>query len=194
MRQNGLGTITRVDFTPIHKKPGFVEDHKCAAMSAFVHFTDPGICADGKYYWMTGETLGQFWTTIANGEAYELQVSKNEYWICLPNKNPVQRTLMNIHQVVENGRHLENLITTQAAEIKNLTETVDNLSKKLEGVHDVIYQLVGGLYCQRTQSRMIDMHFYHLGFEEYKNVTNKYDTHPSGIWPTTRQGDRKSVV
>jgi hypothetical protein len=81
------------------------------------------------------------------------------------------------------------LITTQAAEIKNLTETVDNLTKNLEGVHDVLYQLIGGLYCQRTQSGMIDMQFYTLGFEEYKNATTKHNTHPSGIWPTTRQGD-----
>jgi hypothetical protein len=30
---------------------------------------------------------------------------------------------------------------------------------------------------------------YHLGFKRYKNATTEHDTHPSGIWPTTRQGD-----
>jgi polyhydroxyalkanoate synthesis regulator phasin len=189
MSSNGYGTVTHVDFTPINKKPGFDEDYESELMSAFVHFMDPVHCADGKYYWMGGKPLGDFWTTISKGKSYKLQLTKDEYWICLKNKNPIKRTRMNIHQVVENGRHLETFITTQAAEIKNLTETVDNLSEKLEGMHDVIYQLIGGLYCQRTQSRMIGMHLYHLGFEEYKNATNKCDTHPSGIWPTTRQCD-----
>jgi hypothetical protein len=96
---------------------------------------------------------------------------------------------MNIHQVVENGRHLENLITTQAQEIEKLTETIKDLTKKIDGIHSVVYQLVGGLYCQSTQSGIMDVHLNHLGFEEYKNATTKYDTHPSLYWPTTRQGD-----
>ena len=189
MRKYGIGTVTHVDFTPINKKPGFAEDYECATMSAFVHFMDPVLSADGKYYWMTGAQLGQFWTTIANGQSYKLQVTRDEFWICLKNKNPIKRTLMNIHQVVENGRHLESLVTTQAEEIKNLKETVEDLTKKLDGIHGTVYQLIGGLFCQRTQSGMIDFHLKGLGLMEYKNATTKYDTHPSGIWPTTRQGD-----
>jgi hypothetical protein len=187
MNKNGFGTVTHVDFTPINKKPGFAEDYESTLMSAFVHFMDPVLCADGKYYWMTGAPLGEFWTTIAQGNSYKLPVTKDEYWICLKNKNPIKRTLMNIHQVVENGRHLESLITRQAEEIKNLKDTVDELSKKLDGIHGAVYQLIGGLFCQRTQGGIMDVHMYNLGFEQYS--TTKYDTHPSGIWPTTRQGD-----
>jgi len=189
MRKYGIGTVTRIDFTPINKKPGFGEDVDSVVMSAFVHFMDPVLCADGKYYWMSGAPLGQFWSTISQGQSHKLQVTRDEYWICLKNKNPIKRTLMNIHQVVENGRHLESLVTAQDEEIKNLKETISELSMKLDGMHQVVYQLIGGLYCQRTQSGMIDIHNYHLGFERYKNATADHDTHSSRQWPTTRQGD-----
>jgi diadenosine tetraphosphate (Ap4A) HIT family hydrolase len=192
MRKYGIGTVTRIDFTPINKKPGFGEDVDSVVMSAFIHFMDPVLCADGNYYWMTGAPLGQFWNTIAAGEPYKLQITRDEYWICLKNKNPVKNTLMNIHQVVENGRHLESLVTAQAEEIKNLKETIDGLSKKLEGVHRVVFQIVGGIFCQRTQKELMNLHLYHLGFEQYKNAHIEKDTHPSEHWPTTRQGDKNS--
>lgn len=140
MFQFAIGTVSHVDFTPVNKKPGFREDFDLPIKSAFVHFTDPYICVNN----------GAFWTNILNGESYNLRVTPSEYWICLKNRNPIQRTLMNIHQVAENGRHLENLITQQDEEIKNLKETVEHLSNKLEGIHNVVYQLVGGLFCQRT--------------------------------------------
>lgn len=188
MRKYGIGTVTRIDFTPINKKPGFGEDIDSVVMSAFVHFMDPVLCADGNYYWMTGAPLGQFWNTIAAGEPYKLQITRDEYWICLKNKNPVKHTLMNIHQVVENGRHLESLVTAQAEEIKNLKETVEELSKKLEGIHNVVYQFVGGMFCQQTQSGIINIHLKHLGFG-HEDATIEHDTHPYKYWPTTRQGD-----
>ena len=193
MRKYGIGTVTHVDFTPINKKPGFAEDYGCAKMSAFVHFMDPLICADGKYYWMTGSPLGQFWTKISQEQPHKLKVTRDEYWICLKNKNPIKRTRMNIHQVVENGRHLESLVTAQAEEIKKLKETIVELTTKFEGTHNVVYQLVSGLFCQRTQIGMIDYHCHHLGFEECKNATPECDTHPSRHWPTTRQGDENRV-
>jgi hypothetical protein len=189
MKNNGYGTVTHVDFTPINKKPGFAEDYESDLMSAFVHFMDPVLCADGKYYWMSGAPLGEFWRKISQGQSFKIQVTKDEYWICLKNKNPIKRTLMNIHQVVENGRHLESLVTTQAEEIENLKEIVEDLTKRLDGIHSTVYQLIGGLFCQRTQNGMMNIHMYHLGFKRYKNATTEHDTHPSGIWPTTRQGD-----
>lgn len=181
MSRMGLGTVTHVDFTPINKKPGFGEEFDTRVMSAFVHFMDPVLCADGKHYWMSGAPIGEFWTKIANGDSYKLQVTSSEYWICLKNKNPIKRTLMNIHQVVENGRHLENLITEQAAEIKNLKDTVNSLRQ-------TVYQLLGGLFCQTKQEGIMNTHLKNIGFID--NVSNlENNTHPSGIWPTTRQGD-----
>jgi hypothetical protein len=189
MSSNGYGTVTHVDFTPLNKKPGFAEDYESDLMSAFVHFMDPVLCADGKYYWMSGKPLGDFWTKITQGQSYKIQITKDEYWICLKNKNPIRRTLMNIHQVVENGRHLESLVTTQAEEIKNLKDTITGLSGKIDGLRGAVYTLLNGLYCQHTQMESLNEHLQLIGLE-HSVETDYCDTHPSGFWPTTRQGDR----
>jgi len=127
MNNYGLGTVSHVDFTPISKKPGFEEEYNIPFMSAFIHFSDPVLCADDNYYRMTGEPIGIFWTTIMEDNPYRLQITTDEYWICLKNKNPIKKTRMNIHQIVENGRYLENLIMKQADEIKNLKENIINI-------------------------------------------------------------------
>ncbi len=219
MEREFSASVIGIDFIPINKKPGFKEDIESEFISAFVHFFVPQYYLDNRYL------RGEAWTKILNGEAYNVNVSNHEYWICLKNKNPVKRTLMNIHQVVENGRHLENLISEQSENIENLKhytislenncsrkimnnsrymeeliasksyeirmlkDTIETLTKKLDGIHDVVYQLVGGLYCQKTQSGMLDFHLSNLGFEQCNNAATQYDTHPSGIQPTTRQGD-----
>jgi hypothetical protein len=188
-----IGDVSNVDFTPINKKPGFAEDYESELMSAFVHFDEPYYSPDGKYNCKSGELLMEFWTTIAEEKAYKLQVNRDEYWICLKNKNPVKRTFMNIHQVVENGRHLESLVTAQAEEIKNLKETITELTEKLDGVHLALYQLLGGLYCQRTQPYALNEHLDIIGLGNDDRLIPIDDTHPSGIWPTTRQGDENST-
>jgi hypothetical protein len=63
---------------------------------------------------------------------------------------------------------------------------IDDLEKKLDGVENVVYQLLGGLFNQRTQSDMIESHLCRLRGNEYPGEVNK-DT---SIWPTTRQGDK----
>jgi hypothetical protein len=79
---------------------------------------------------------------------------------------------MNNPQIVENCRFLERKVT--------------ELSDQLEGARNVIYQLIGGLFNQETQSGIIDMHNDSL-FPECEQKF-KYDMKES-IWPTTRQGD-----
>jgi hypothetical protein len=182
-----IGTVSHVDFTPINKKPGFDENVDFEVMSAFVHFSDPYII-NNNYIFQSKNYMGNnsFWSAIENNKSYKLQVMANEYWICLKNTNPVQRTLMNIHQVVENGRHLENLITEQAAEIKNLKETVD-------GLQDVTNQLLGGLYCQRTQGGILSEHVETIGLRNTNGKKPENDTHTEGHWPTTRQGDKNAA-
>ena len=132
MTDNGFGTVSHIDFTPINKKPGFTENYNSDFMSAFVHFDEPILCANGKYIWMSGAQLGEFWKTIEQEQPYKLQVYDDEYWICLKNKNPIKRTIMNIHQVVENGRYLESLVMRQAEEISRLSQMVALLSDKFD--------------------------------------------------------------
>jgi hypothetical protein len=181
-----IGTVAYVDFTPINKKPGFGENVDNVVMSAFVHFSEPVLRSDGHYYFESRvcDATKAFWTAIQRGEPYKMNVGIKEYWICLKNKNPIQRTMMNIHQVVENGRYVENLVTTQDEEIKNLKQTIERQEKAIDGLQQVVYQLIGGLYCQRNQSDMINLHLDVLYGREPSDKPVK-----SSIWPTTRQGD-----
>ena len=179
-----IGTVERVDFTPINKKPGFGENVDEIIMSAFVHFSDPILGYDNCYNYMSDSYLGNndFWDDISANQPYKLQIARNEYWICLKNKNPVQYTMMNIHQVVENSRHLENLVEEQKNKIQKLEEKMDNMDS-------VIKQLIGGLFCQSTQEGALDAHLGVLDGEEFSSKPLPENTHNWSHWPTTRQGD-----
>lgn len=206
MTENRIGSVIYVDFTPINKKPGFGENVDQVVKSAFVHFSDPWFCSDKKYHFqfenIEKNTDGfasissasfmrcKFWEDIANGKSYKLQISSNEYWICLKNNNPVQRTMMNIHQLAENGRHLEGLIELQTKTIQEQAEKIKTLERKVEEVQEVLYQLFGGLYCQQSQQGIRILHQRVLGgiFAPHIGPLLE-DTHKWGFQPTTRQGD-----
>ena len=179
MSTYSIGTVDYIDFTQINKKPGFGENVDQVVMSAFVHFSQP-VSYDKLNY--------KFWGTITQDQPYKLQVTPTEYWICLRNKNPVQRTYMNIHQVVENGRYLENLIEEQSKVIKSLREIVDKQEKKISGIDQVIYQLLGGLFNSSTQSETIDTYVSVMDIETYEHDKRSNNSKWES-WPTTRQGD-----
>lgn len=188
----GIGLVTAVDFTPIGKKHGFKETPVTEFKAAFVHFDENYEleCQTEKQK----ETYIKFWNEINMNKSYTIDLQNyylnqyatkpREHWICLKNRNPIKRTVMNIHQVVENGRYLENLVTSQAEEINSLKEKVD-------GMQRVIYQLLGGLFCQKTQTDTLD-HLVSVLFEDRPYSEYFTDTHPSGSNPTTRQGDENS--
>lgn len=178
MSYYSIGLVDYIDFTQINKKPGFCEQVDGDFKSAYVHFLNT---EDLNYNL-------KFWSTMHQHKPYELRISPNEYWICLKNKNPVQRTYMNIHQVVENGRYLENLILEQSNEIKSLREIVEKQQKKIDGIEQVVYQLVGGLFNPNTQSDLIDTHLGIMNIHNYKH-NDANNNSKWGIWPTTRQGD-----
>jgi len=138
MEHYRIGTISHIDFTPINKQPGFTENVNQVVMSAFVHFSDPLFCSDLIYRFQNINHNGNsdFWDVIATGQPCKFQVSEKEYWLCLKNKNPVQRTMMNIHQVVENARHLEKLIEEQAKKIEMLEKLIGLRSSDSEEDQD----------------------------------------------------------
>ena len=184
MTNYGIGTVSHVDFTTVNKQPGFVENVDNYMKSAFVHFSDPMMSSsDNNYHYNSRRTLGNenFWNIVLYRDGpYKLQISLGEYWLCLENKNPVQRTLMNVHQIVENGRYLEKLIEEQS-------QTIKKLENKLEGLHNVVYQLIGGLFNHETQAGIMGLH---LGFMGFNNCTSiEHNTSKWDISPTTRQGN-----
>jgi len=61
---------------------------------------------------------------------------------------------------------------------------MNELDKKINGVENVVYQLLGGLFNHETQFRIIDCHKAVLnGIEPSSSIGNQ------SIYPTTRQGD-----
>lgn len=64
-------------------------------------------------------------------------------------------------------------------------EKIDSLEQKINRVDNAVYQLIGGLFNQKTQSDMIDLHLCGLSGVKYRGKIDQ-DT----IWPTTRQGDQ----
>lgn len=163
-----VGTVSYVDFTPINKKPGFDEDVDNVVKSAFIHFS-------------IARNI-EFWNVIETGEAFKLRVNKNEYWLCLKNKNPVKRTLMNIHQVVENGRHLENLIGEQANKIQLLEERIENKDS-------VIRQFIVELFCNHSQKGISKLLRDVLDGNALGIKPRPENTHKLDSCTTTRQGD-----
>ena len=190
MRVNRIGNVSYVDFTPINKKPGFGENVHELVKSAFVHFSNPWLCSDENYQFECKTFMGNtdFWKTIATGQPYKLQISPYEYWLCLKNKNPIQRSMMNIHQVVENGRHLEGLVEAQAKTIQEQANKLQELERKLQGTSNVVYQLLGGLFHQQDQFGIMSLYLDDLFCRENDN-TDYHNTSKWGILPTTRQGD-----
>lgn len=115
-----FGIVNRVDFTAINKKQGFAENMNGDYKSAFVHFES-----------IHNKT---FIHTIEKGNPYKIYFAKDEYWICLKNKNPVKTTFMNIHQVVENSRYLENLISEQEKRLREQSDIIEELKETLKTV------------------------------------------------------------
>jgi hypothetical protein len=88
--------------------------------------------------------VDQIFSNLEQGKAvryYHHFTNNNSYWILLKNKSPIQRTLMNTHQIVANGLLLE--------------RRVDVLEPKLDDVEfnghenrahiDVIYERADAL-------------------------------------------------
>jgi len=167
-----LGQVNRVDFVPINKKPGFVEIYDSSFRSAFVHF----------HSYNSQSSIVEIFEKLGLGQSYKFfPKSINEYWLLLKAKNPVQQTMMNNSQIVENCRYLENILEYQQ-------ETIKNLEERLERTQDTVYQLIGGLYNQSNQKKSIDEHISILYPEYYTEITSE-DNSKWETWPTTRQGD-----
>lgn len=133
-----IGTVSHVDFVPINIPPGFQHTHQDAnVLSAFVHFAEPVFKSnpnpnptpEESYPEWHPNWLHPLWKSVMQDYPYRLEVTSDEYWICLKNKTPLNRTYMNIHQVVENCKYLENMVLQQAAEIKELQTCLADLKK-----------------------------------------------------------------
>jgi len=107
----------------------------------------------------------------------------DSYWVLLKNKNPIPETELNICQVVENARLLEERVEKQE-------EIIKYQSEKILKIENSVYHLLGGLYNQSTQENILHHHLTHLlDSPVCWSPENNNEQSPWTIWPTTRQGD-----
>jgi hypothetical protein len=133
-----IGNVKRVDFVECT-----TDDSRDTTSfhSAFVHL---------HHYFDT--EIGIDISSFANqNRTYRFYLSNNEYWLLLQNKNPVPETKMNIHQVVENARLLEQRVAEQE-------EIIRTQSKQIERIQETIYQMLGRTFDQDTEMDMIYLH------------------------------------
>ena len=180
----GIGQVSRVDFIRIDQKQGFTESTtEMTVKSAFVHF---------DYYYNFEKTTNLI-RNIGNGESHKFySLCDRGYWLLLKAKKQIQATMMNRHQIVDNCRVLEAKVEEQATQIAAL-------QSQLENTNYVVYNLLGGLFCQRTQGLPLRDHLAILHGEmeigstsdkEQKKFMEELSTKSKWtIWPTTRQGD-----
>ena len=106
---NTLGLVDRVDFGD------FVPLDQTGIRCAFIHMA----CLNNgwrEYIEREIEAFGH----------YKFQVTYNEYWMLLPNKNPIPRTHLNIHQLAEITRKQDERIAQLQALVVQLAGQLES--------------------------------------------------------------------
>jgi molecular chaperone GrpE (heat shock protein) len=62
--------------------------------------------------------------------------------------------------------------------------------EEIKGVKETMRQLIGGLYCQRTQGEVIELHLAVMNGDSERGICEREEIEEEKIWPTTRQGDK----
>lgn len=122
-----IGQVNRVDFVPIHnhKNSNKINEN---FQSAFVHFDffyDTSVAEDTQNY-------------LHNNISFKLHVDDHTFWWILNNKNPIPETKLNIHQLAENMRLLEEKVKQQEETILKLQDIIDknkNFDNIVTGQH-----------------------------------------------------------
>jgi len=161
--------ITRIDFVPIINDTDNSVNKNYR--SAFVHM-----------YMQCRSKLKELYNTVfIQGLGYQLVLNGiDSYWFLLNNKNPIPETELNISQVVENARLLEERVIKQQ-------EIIEYQSKKIKNIENVVYQLLGGLFNQSTQENTLE--FYLDALDDRIHTMYDQDKCKWEDTPTTRQGD-----
>ena len=132
-KHHKIGEVKRVDFAPIgQKEPGFGKHVDAPFRCAFVHFN---FFNNNQYVIGLLQTLesqnGCLHFYYGNATPF-IESPPHKYWILTKNHRPIPSTEMNVHQIVENARILENEVKLQRAQI-------DYLESKLYALEEMIY-------------------------------------------------------
>lgn len=92
-------------------------------------------------------------------------ICHSDYWFLHPAHNPVPDTQLNIHQIAENARLLEQKVTTQEEIIKNhvatialLMDEVKTSNENISRLQEVLYQVIGAKFDHNTEADKIYRH------------------------------------
>jgi hypothetical protein len=178
-----IGKVSRVDFVPIGKQPGFTEPDGTFVRSAFIHF---------DYYYNNEKSI-KIMEKLCRGDNHKIDVlittspsryvvHTYEYWILLKAKNPVKKTMMNKHQIVDNCRFLEEKIEEQTKTLEKQAKKIKELQKKTHGMDQVVYQLIALSFDEVGQDfnvRMLAGEFYKEKDEDDEDDDATISTHSS---------------
>lgn len=151
----GVGHVSRVDFVPITKRPGYGEGVDTVVRSAFVHLS---VC-------FVTELTRQIIHGSHTGTGPHIYPSNSrDYWILLKANNPIPETTMTTAQIVHNCHLLEERIDAQEQTIRQLQETLDRVCKLVGAQRDDsefyrLCKLVGAsqepeFYCEDQQGKL----------------------------------------
>jgi hypothetical protein len=141
-----MGFVSRVDLTPINPTQGFAKtfsEPNTRFHSAFIHFK----------YFHNHQFTNNIINVLESGGDYVWHYTANEYFIIKKNHSPIPHTLMNVSQVVENCRLLEN---TVAEKVASLEKKIEEQTQTINRLHETVYQLMSYTLCQTTQSEEIN--------------------------------------
>lgn len=125
-----IGVVNRVDFCTIEG----IDDY----CSAFLHFS----------YYMDNTYVQEMLSSLEQGDSRKLQISPTEYWILLKNNHPVPDTRLNMHQLAENARLLEERVLSlesvtlkQEQQIFDFRTQVETQKQQMEKLEQMVYQM-----------------------------------------------------
>ena len=169
--------IERIDFVSILNQDKTVNLNY---RSAFIHM----------YLRNLPTSFQLYETTYIDETAFKLYLKNqfDSYWLLLKNKFPVPETELNLSQVVENARLLEERVSKQE-------EIIEYQATKIEKIESVVYQLLGGLFNHTTQDHFLEKHLTALldNNEVCWSPTNCKTKSKWSHYPTTRQGDDSEI-
>ena len=169
--------IERIDFVSILNQDKTVNP---TYRSAFIHM----------YLRNESASFQLYKTTYVEETAFKFYLNNksDSYWLILKNKFPVPETELNLSQVVENARLLEERVSKQE-------EIIEYQATKIEKIESVVYQLLGGLFNHTTQDHFLEKHLTALldNNEVCWSPTNCKTKSKWSHYPTTRQGDDSEI-
>ena len=118
-----IGLVKRVDFVPIEFMAHELDSQ---IQSAFIHMINIV-----NIMYEIGFQIYQQVVVLERPYKLYLYPKFDNYWLILKNKNPIHETNLNIHQVVENARLLQEKVIKQEETINNLIERLTRLNSTI---------------------------------------------------------------